>query len=55
MSAFGMVFCLRLTYMEIFKLSVVCPVCLACQLDMLVLFLLAVYANAKRGQTQLQA
>ena len=55
MSAFGLVFCLRLTYLEIFRLSVVCPVCLACQLDMLVLFLLAVYANFKRERTQIQA
>jgi uncharacterized membrane protein len=45
MSTFGMLFCLSITYQEIFKLKVICPVCLACQLVMLVVFLLAVYLN----------
>lgn len=45
MSTFGMIFCLAITYQEIFKLKVICPVCLACQLVMLVVFILAVYLN----------
>lgn len=45
MSTFGMIFCLGITYQEIFKLKVICPVCLACQLVMLVVFILAVYLN----------
>ena len=45
MSTFGMIFCLSITYQEIFNLKVICPVCLACQLVMLVVFLLAVYLN----------
>jgi uncharacterized membrane protein len=45
MSTFGMVFCLFITYQEIFRLKVICPVCLTCQLVMLVVFLLAIYLN----------
>lgn len=41
MSSFGMLFCLRLTFLEIFVEKVICPVCLACQLIMLVLFILS--------------
>jgi uncharacterized membrane protein len=41
MSAFGMLFCLRLTFLEIFVEKVICPVCLACQLIMLILFILS--------------
>jgi uncharacterized membrane protein len=45
MSTFGMIFCLTITYQEIFKLKVICPVCLTCQLVMLMAFILAVYLN----------
>lgn len=45
MTAFGMVFCLRLTYLEIFVEHVVCPVCAACQIIMLVLFLISLKLN----------
>lgn len=41
MSSFGMLFCLRLTFLEIFVEKVICPVCLACQLIMLILFILS--------------
>ena len=47
-SAFGMLFCLRLTFLELFSIKVVCPVCLSCQIDMLALFLLSAFANFKR-------
>jgi uncharacterized membrane protein len=47
MSAFGMAFCLLITYQEIFILKVICPVCLACQLVMLTVFILAIYLNFK--------
>jgi uncharacterized membrane protein len=47
-STFGMVFCLSITYQEVFKLKVICPVCLTCQLVMLTIFLLAIYLNFKR-------
>jgi uncharacterized membrane protein len=48
MSAFGMIFCLSITYQEIFKLKVICPVCLTCQLVMLVVFILALVLNYKK-------
>ena len=41
MVSFGMIFCLRLTILEIFTEKVLCPVCLACQIIMLVLFILS--------------
>ena len=45
MSTFGKVFCLFITYQEIFILKVICPVCLTCQLVMFTVFLLAIYLN----------
>ena len=45
MATFGMVFCLRLTYLEIFVENVFCPVCGACQLVMFILFLISVKLN----------
>ena len=46
MVSFGMVFCLRLTYLEIFREKVFCPVCGACQLVMLILFIISLKLNA---------
>jgi uncharacterized membrane protein len=45
MATFGMVFCLFITYQEVFLLKVICPVCLTCQLVMLVVFLLTLKLN----------
>ena len=42
MSAFGLVFCLYIAYRELFQLHVVCPVCIACQLDMITVFVLGI-------------
>jgi uncharacterized membrane protein len=42
MATFGMLFCLRLTYLEIFVEKVFCPVCGACQLVMLALFIISI-------------
>lgn len=55
MTGFGMVFCLRLTYLEIFAEKVFCPVCGACQIVMLALFIISVklnqtHATAKKRQ-----
>ena len=41
MSAFGTVFCLRITILELLVVKIICPVCLACQLDMLILFIIS--------------
>lgn len=40
MATFGLLFCLRLTILEIFFLKVYCPVCLTCQVVMLLIFIL---------------
>lgn len=48
MTTFGLVFCLRLTILEIFFLKVLCPVCIACQLVMLFVFLGSVYLVFKK-------
>ena len=51
MTAFGMIFCLRLTILEIFVEKVYCPVCLLCQIIMLTVFLLSIYLlKAKEAQ-----
>jgi uncharacterized membrane protein len=51
MSAFGMAFCLFITFQEIFILKVICPVCLTCQLVMLIIFLLGIYLNLNIKKT----
>lgn len=43
MTSFGMLFCLRLTFLEIFVEKVYCPVCLLCQTIMLIVFLVSIY------------
>lgn len=48
MSAFGLLFCLSLTYQEIFVLKVICPVCVTCQIVMLLVFILGIRLNLKR-------
>ena len=48
MAAFGTLFCLRITYLDVFVIKVICPVCLACQLVMLAVFSLAVMVNLKK-------
>lgn len=48
MTAFGMIFCLRITIFEVFKYHVYCPVCLMCQLVMLTLFIISLYNYAYR-------
>lgn len=47
MVTFGMLFCLRLTYLEIFVENVFCPVCGICQLVMITLFILSLKLNQK--------
>ena len=52
MTAFGTLFCLRITFIEVFLIKVICPVCLACQLDMLAVFILAILLYKKLSITQ---
>lgn len=42
MATFGLAFCAYIGYVELIKLKVVCPVCIGCQIDMLLSFILAV-------------
>lgn len=51
MATFGMVFCLYITFQEVFFLKVLCPVCLLCQLDMLIVFLLSLKLNFSKNKT----
>ncbi len=48
MTTFGLLFCLRLTYIELFQLNVVCPVCISCQVVMIAVFVLAVILNRRK-------
>lgn len=41
MALFGLVFCLRITYLEVFVAKALCPVCLTCQTIMIVLAAIA--------------
>lgn len=52
MTTFGMIFCLSLTYLEIFVEKVFCPVCGACQLVMLILFILSLKLNYGHSRSQ---
>ena len=42
MTTFGLLFCLRITILELFVVKVICPVCVLCQLIMIAEFGLAV-------------
>lgn len=42
MAAFGLAFCLYIAYRELFQLHVICPVCIGCQVDMIIVFVLGV-------------
>ncbi|MBI4990575.1 vitamin K epoxide reductase family protein [Candidatus Gottesmanbacteria bacterium] len=39
---FGLLFCLRITFLELFVVNAICPVCLACQTVMIILFILGI-------------
>ncbi len=47
MATFGLSFCLYIAYRELFELRVICPVCVACQLDMITVFVLGILLNKK--------
>lgn len=40
-SAFGLLFCLSIGYIEIVQLKVICPICITCQAIMIAIFLLS--------------
>ena len=43
LAVFGTLFCLRITFLEIFVIKEICPVCLVCQISMILIFLLALF------------
>lgn len=45
---FGLLFCLRITYLELFVINAICPVCLACQTVMIILFILGIKLLEKK-------
>ena len=51
MSSFGMLFCLYITLQEVIFLKVICPVCLLCQLVMLIVFIISVNINLHLKKT----
>lgn len=46
-ATFGLLFCLWIGYRELFLLHVICPVCILCDLDMLLLFVLGIFLQKK--------
>lgn len=49
MATFGLLFCLRITFLEVFVINALCPVCLACQAVMIVLFILGYRLNSRKA------
>ena len=39
---FGLIFCLWIAYIELFKLHVICPVCIGCQVVMVVINIVSI-------------
>ena len=50
MSTFGMLFCLRITILEVFFVKIICPVCILCQLVMFILFGISLYLYFWQGE-----
>lgn len=48
MASFGLLFCLYIAYRELFELRVICPVCIGCQIDMIITFVLAIILNRQK-------
>lgn len=47
MAGFGLAFCMYIAYRELFQLHVICPVCIGCQIDMIITFILAIMLNKR--------
>lgn len=50
MATLGLLFCLRIAYIELFQLHIVCPVCIGCQLVMISIFVLAILLIRQKKQ-----
>lgn len=51
MATFGLLFCAYIAYVELVQLRVICPVCIGCQIDMLLTFILAIMLNRQKVKT----
>ncbi len=47
-STFGMIFCLRVTILEVFFIKVICPICITCQIVMLLIFIISSFLVFER-------
>jgi uncharacterized membrane protein len=47
MAVFGLAFCMWIAFRELVQLRVICPVCIGCQVDMIVTFVLAILLQKK--------
>lgn len=43
MASFGLLFCLYIGFIELFKLHTICPVCIGCEIIMISIFILSCY------------
>lgn len=50
MATFGLAFCMYIAYVELFMLRTVCPVCIGCQIDMIITFVLAIMLNKRESE-----
>lgn len=48
-ATFGLLFCLSIAYIELFKLHVICPVCIACQIVMISVFSLSIIIYKRKS------
>lgn len=55
MAAFGLLFCLRITFLEVFVINALCPVCLACQAIMIIIFILGYKLNLTPSKHKLDS
>jgi uncharacterized membrane protein len=49
-ATFGLAFLLRIAYIELILLHVICPVCIGCQLIMIIVFSLALIVNKTKNK-----
>jgi len=50
MATFGLLFCLWIAYQELFLLHVACPVCIGCQVVMILVFIFGLILNKSKNK-----
>lgn len=51
-ATFGLLFCLRITFLELFVIKAICPVCILCQINMVAIFILGIILIRKKADTK---